>query len=99
MGAHADSPGNAGKSRRGFLKASLAAGALGALQRGTALGAPNAAAQPRRPVLDEHDPRNIKLAHRVPSTGTSSCTGEPLSLSKFRAKIGHPSWHSRNPSS
>src|SRR5262249_29261320 len=70
MGANADSPGSAGKSRRGFLKASLAAGALGALQRGTALGAPNAAAQPRRPVLDEHDPRNIKLAHRVPSTAS-----------------------------
>src|SRR5262245_64417090 len=49
------------ESRRGFLKASLATGALGAA---------NAAAPPRKPVIDEHDPRNIKLAHRVPSTAS-----------------------------
>src|SRR3954465_4651589 len=53
-------PTNAGESRRSFLKASLATGALGALQQ--------AAAPPRKPVIDEHDPKNIKLAHRVPST-------------------------------
>jgi mannonate dehydratase len=70
METNADSPGNAGKSRRGFLKASLATGALGALQQATALGAPHAATRPRRPVIDEHDPRNIKLAHRVPSTAS-----------------------------
>src|SRR4051812_32541442 len=26
--------------------------------------------KPRKPVIDEHDPRNIKLAHRVPSTAS-----------------------------
>src|SRR5262245_56446803 len=70
METDADSPGNAGKSRRGFLKASLATGALATLQQATAQGAPNAAARPGKPVLDEHDPRNIKLAHRVPSTAS-----------------------------
>jgi mannonate dehydratase len=70
MEANADSRGNAGKSRRGFLKASLSTGALGALEHATALGAPKAAAQPRKPAIDEHDPRNIKLAHRVPSTAS-----------------------------
>src|SRR5262245_54013777 len=70
METDADSPRNAGKSRRGFLKASLAAGPLAALQRPTAPGAPDAAARPRKPVLDEHDPKNIKLAHRVPSTAS-----------------------------
>ena len=71
METDADSPGNAGKSRRGFLKASLATGALAALQQATAPGAPDAAARPRKPVIDEHDPRNIKLAHRVPSTASA----------------------------
>src|SRR5262245_26688584 len=65
----ADAPGNAGNSRRSFLKAGLAAAAIGALQQATTLGAPAPAAQPRKPI-DEHDPRNIKLAHRVPSTAT-----------------------------
>ena len=66
MPANPDSPNKVGKSRRRFLKASLAAGAVGALpqvQDATA-------AQPRRSVLDEHDPKNIKLAHRVPSTAS-----------------------------
>src|SRR5262245_35811653 len=70
METQADSSGNAGKSRRGFLKASLTAGALGALQEVPARAAPAAAIQPRKPVIDEHDPKNIKLAHRVPSTAS-----------------------------
>jgi mannonate dehydratase len=67
MGTHADVPDDADKSRRHFLKAYLAAGAIGALQQSPCLGAPAPAAQPREPAIDEHDPRNIKLAHRVPS--------------------------------
>src|SRR5262249_13214796 len=70
MGTHADLPGNAGKSRRGFLKASLASSAIGALQHSPTLSAPVPAVQPRKPVIDEHDPRNIKLAHRVPSSAS-----------------------------
>src|SRR5215468_4303712 len=70
METHADSSGNASKSRRGFLKASLAAGALGALQEVSVRAAPTAAIQPRKPVIDEHDAKNIKLAHRVPSTAS-----------------------------
>src|SRR5262245_38619132 len=72
MEPHADSPGNAGNSRRAFLKASLAAGAIGALQPtpAPAAPAPAPAAQPQKPVIDEHDPKNIKLAHRVPSTAS-----------------------------
>src|SRR5689334_21952912 len=70
MGTRADAADNAGNSRRGFLKASLAAGALGALAQAPAEGAPAQAAQPRKPLIDEHDPKNIKLAHRVPSTAS-----------------------------
>src|SRR5260370_41720154 len=58
------SPLTTGKSRRRFLKASLAAGAVGVLQQVQGV---TAAEQPRKPVMDEHDPKNIKLAHRVPS--------------------------------
>jgi mannonate dehydratase len=70
MGTHADAPGNADKSRRGFLKASLAAGAIGALQQSPTMGVPTPAVQPRKPVIEEHDPKNIKLAHRVPSSAS-----------------------------
>jgi mannonate dehydratase len=66
---------NRSASRRSFLAASLAAGGAGALlyaqstrQGDDKDGKP--APQARRPVLDEHDERNIKLAHRVPSTIT-----------------------------
>lgn len=68
--------GNARTGRRRFLKAALATGALGALQEAGCLGGSAvAAAQPTRaggakPVLDEHDPRNIKLAHRVSSNAS-----------------------------
>ena len=51
-------------NRRHFLKASLGAGAVGALGNVDAAGPVE---QPRKPVLDEYDPKNIKLAHRVPS--------------------------------
>src|SRR5262245_338701 len=70
MEPKADSPANAGQSRRGFLTASLATGALAALPQATAPGAPDAAARARKPVIGEHDPGNIKLAHRVPSTAS-----------------------------
>jgi mannonate dehydratase len=70
MGTHADQRGNTGKSRRDFLKASLAAGSIGALQQSRTLGTLPPAVQPRKPVIDEHDPRNIKLAHRVPSNAS-----------------------------
>src|SRR6478735_5890644 len=70
METTADSPGNAGNGRRGFLKISLAAGALGALPQAPALGASDQAVQQRKSVIEEHDPKNIKLAHRVPSTAS-----------------------------
>ncbi len=64
------------RSRRGFLKASLAAGAAGVLLYGAASrqrspdSAPRAATgvEPGKPVLDEFDAKNSKLAHRTPST-------------------------------
>jgi mannonate dehydratase len=69
------SPETRGKGRRRFLKASLAAGAAGALlysgySRNAAPGdeKPTAQAAPsRKPVPDEYDAGNIKLAHRVSS--------------------------------
>ncbi len=67
---------NRSRSRRSFLAASLAAGGAGALlyaqstrQTDNKDGKP--APPARRPVLDEHDERNIKLAHRVASTITA----------------------------
>src|SRR5438874_195671 len=57
--------------RRNFLKLPLAAGALGGLaylgysRRGEPERAQGAAQ--RKPVLDEYDDKNIKLAHRVPA--------------------------------
>src|SRR5438067_4997358 len=68
MEASADSPASARNNRRDFLKASVAAGALGALQHTPAKGAADPAVQPRKPVIDEHDPKNIKLAHREQSS-------------------------------
>jgi len=65
METRTDSPGNAGNNRRGFLKTSLAAGAIGALQQSPTLAALHPVVQPRKPVIEEHDPKNIKLAHRV----------------------------------
>jgi len=70
METGADSPGNASNNRRGFLKTSLAAGAFGTLPQAPALGAPDPAVQPRKPVIEEHDLKNIKLAHRVPSSAS-----------------------------
>ena len=70
METSASSPGYAGDNRRGFLRTSLAVGAIGAIQQSPALGAQEPAVQPRRPVIEEHDPKNIKLAHRVPSTAS-----------------------------
>src|SRR4051812_31714028 len=70
METGADSPGNAGNNRRGFLKTSLAAGAFGAFQQVPTLGTPEPAVQPRKPAIEEHDPKNIKLAHRVPSSAS-----------------------------
>jgi mannonate dehydratase len=67
MGTGADSRANAGNDRRRFLKTALATGALTALQEASAPGAADQAAQPRKPVIEEHDPKNIKLAHRVQS--------------------------------
>jgi mannonate dehydratase len=61
---------NEGKSRRRFLKASVAAGAAGALiYAGYSRNATPLEGQPttRKPTLDEHDDKNAKLAHRVPS--------------------------------
>ena len=63
----ATNPDQTGKSRRRFLKGALAVGAVGAL---TQLPAADAAQEQRKPVMDEHDPKNIKLAHRVPSTAS-----------------------------
>jgi mannonate dehydratase len=60
----------AGKGRRRFLKASLAAGAAGALCQAESLSRGVRAAEARKPALDEHDPKNIKLAHRVPSSAS-----------------------------
>jgi mannonate dehydratase len=66
------SPERGGVGRRRFLQASLAAGAAGALlysgysRDGNALEV-KSAAQSRQPLLDEHDAKNIKLAHRVSS--------------------------------
>src|SRR5262245_46734873 len=63
------------RGRRRFLKVPLAAGALGGLSYlawshygGTE--EPKAEPAPRKTVIDEYDERNIKLAHRVPSTLT-----------------------------
>lgn len=67
-----DNPSNhVDRGRRGFLKVGLASGAAGALlyagyPRGAAPGEGKAPA--RKPVRDEHDDKNIKLAHRVPSS-------------------------------
>jgi mannonate dehydratase len=68
MTTHADAPGTTAKSRRSFLQASLAAGALGAAPPAAARASDGRRPAERRPVIDEHDPKNIKLAHRVPST-------------------------------
>jgi len=61
-----------GHGRRRFLKASLAAGAAGAFlyagySRNGNPAAGKQTASARKPVLDEYDARNIKLAHRVSS--------------------------------
>ncbi|MBI3696611.1 MAG: hypothetical protein HY238_17450, partial [Acidobacteria bacterium] len=45
-------------ARRDFLKMPLAAGAAGAFPR---------AAPAQKRAIDEYDPGNIKLAHRVPA--------------------------------
>jgi mannonate dehydratase len=59
-------------NRRRFLKLPLAAGAAGVLlYAGYSRNADKEDAQqpaPRKPVIDEYDDKNIKLAHRVPST-------------------------------
>jgi mannonate dehydratase len=59
-------------NRRRFLTASLATGAAGALLYAQSAPEGNKDAKPvpapRRPVIDEYDERNIKLAHRVPSS-------------------------------
>lgn len=63
-------------SRRGFLRAAVATGGVGALAYAVSsrkesdgkLHGAGPEAPPRKPVLDEYDDRNIKLAHRVPST-------------------------------
>src|SRR5262245_19800125 len=52
------------RSRRRFLRATLAAGAVGAVHQAEGV---SASERSRKPVIDEYDPRNIKLAHRVPS--------------------------------
>src|SRR6516162_2736259 len=62
--------GEADHSRRNFLKLPLAAGALGGLAGLAYLSRAEPdkqqpAAPPRKPVLDEYDDKNIKLAHRV----------------------------------
>jgi mannonate dehydratase len=64
--------------RRRFLKLPLAAGAIGAVayaawaRYGGTEEPPRSApaAAPRKPVLDEYDEKNLKLAHRVSSTLT-----------------------------
>jgi hypothetical protein len=61
----------ANQSRRTFLKSSAALGAAGALlcagysRRAIPVDSPS---QPRKPVIDEYDDKNIKLAHRVSSS-------------------------------
>src|SRR5262245_61703742 len=60
------SSGNHTSDRRGFLKTSLAVGGALAIPPHAAV----AADPPRKPVIDEYDPKNIKLAHRVPSTAS-----------------------------
>jgi mannonate dehydratase len=65
-----------GTGRRRFLQASLAAGAAGALLYSGYARNPAAseeepaarAAGSRKPVLDEYDEKNLKLAHRVSSS-------------------------------
>ena len=63
--------GEADHGRRNFLKLPLAAGAMGGLaglaylSRAQLGKQPQPATPPRKPVLDEYDDRNIKLAHRV----------------------------------
>ena len=59
------SPCNGANGRRGFLKASLAVGSALTLSHTHAVAATEPA---RKLVMDEHDPKNLKLAHRVPST-------------------------------
>lgn len=63
--------------RRHFLKNTLAAGALGGLgylawtrYGGSEEPRAGQAARPARPFIEEYDDKNIKLAHRVPSTLT-----------------------------
>jgi mannonate dehydratase len=64
-------PPNTDSSRRRFLKLPLAAGAAGVLlYAGYSRNADKEEAKqpaPRKPVIDEYDDKNIKLAHRVPS--------------------------------
>ena len=67
-------PASPENDRRRFLKLSLAGGAAGlmlyagyAQKAGQAPGH-SAAAEPGKPAIDEHDAKNIKLAHRVPSS-------------------------------
>src|SRR5262249_57387406 len=63
--------GEADPGGRNFLKLPVAAGALGGLaglaylSRAEPDKQPQPAAPPRKPVLDEYDDQNIKLAHRV----------------------------------
>src|SRR4051812_14537737 len=67
-------PQPADTTRRKFLKLPLAAGAVGGMaylawsQQRSEEPIPQANAQPSKPIIDEHDAKNIKLAHRVPST-------------------------------
>jgi mannonate dehydratase len=71
-----NSRGGADAGRRNFLKLPLAAGAAGGLaylaylSRAEPGKEPKPDPAPRRPVLDEYDEKNIKLAHRV-SAGIS----------------------------
>lgn len=64
------------QTRRAFLAVPLTAGAAGALfYAGTRGGNEGDVEPPRRehrPLIDEHDPKNIKLAHRVSSTITDA---------------------------
>lgn len=68
-------PDTAPPSRRQFLKLPLAAGAAGVLlyagySRNEDQDEPKQPAPARKPVIDEYDDKNIKLAHRVPSSIT-----------------------------
>lgn len=71
-----DSQTTVNTGRRNFLKAPLAAGAAGALlYAGVSRNADSNEAQQakrktksRKPVIDEYDPANIKLAHRLSDT-------------------------------